>query len=66
MDCSKPLFCPSMTDFYKYCSGVAEIPCYLILKVIAEFDEDTSIKLSQSIGRAVEITNILKNIKFRR
>lgn len=63
MDCSKPLFCPSMIDFYKYCSGVAEIPCYLILKVIAEFDEDTSIKLSQAIGRAVEITNILKNIK---
>ncbi len=63
MDCAEPLFCPSMIDFYKYCSGVAEIPCYLILKVIAEFDEDTSIKLSQAIGRAVEITNILKNIK---
>lgn len=63
MDCADPLFCPTIKEFEKYCLGVAEIPSYLILKVIAEFDEDTTIQLSKAIGRAVEITNILKNIK---
>ena len=63
MDCPKALFCPSTEDFNKYCHGVAEVPCYLILKIIAEFDEKTTKELSHFIGRAVEITQILKNIK---
>ncbi len=63
MDCSKPLFCPSMAEFEEYCAGVSEIPSYLILKIIAEFDEQTTLDVSRHIGRAVEITNILKNIK---
>lgn len=63
MDCPKPLFCPSMSEFEKYCSGVSEIPSYLILKIIAEFDEPTTLAVSRQIGKAVEITNILKNIK---
>lgn len=63
MDCPKSLFCPSMENFEKYCYGVAEVPCYLILKIIADFDEETTKKLSKNIGQAVEITQILKNIK---
>ena len=63
LDCPKSLFCPSLADFYKYCRGVAEVPCYLILKIIADFDEETTKALSQNIGRSVEITQILKNIK---
>lgn len=63
LDCPKPLFCPSMTEFEDYCLGVSEIPSYLILKIIAEFDEETTLAVSRHIGRAVEITNILKNIK---
>lgn len=63
MDCPEPLKRPTLNEFDKYCQGVAEIPSYLILKVIAEFDEDTTKKLGQAIGRAVEVTNILKNIK---
>ena len=63
MDCPKALCCPSLKQFQKYCCGVSEIPCYLILKIIAEFDEETTKALSQGIGRAVEITQILKNIK---
>ena len=63
MDCANPLCCPQKSEFFTYCLGVSEIPSYLILKVIAEFDEETTLKLGQSIGRAVEITNILKNIK---
>ena len=62
-DCPKPLFCPSMSEFETYCLGVSEIPSYLILKIIAEFDEQTTLTISRHIGRAVEITNILKNIK---
>lgn len=62
-DCPEPLHCPDMEAFEAYCLGVAEIPSYLILKVIAEFDEDVTRALSRQIGRAVEITNILKNVK---
>jgi len=63
MDCPKPLYCPKLKDFNQYCLGVSEMPSFLILKVIAEFDEDTTKALGQAIGRAVEITNILKNVK---
>ena len=63
MDCPKPLKCPCMEEFDKYCLGVAETPSFLILKVIAEFDEETTLNLAKFIGKAVEITNILKNVK---
>ena len=63
LDCPEPLCRPSNENFEKYCYGIAEIPSFLILKVIAEFDEPTTKSLSKAIGRAVEITNILKNIK---
>ena len=63
MDCPKPLCRPTLKEFDKYCLGVSEMPSYLILKVIAEFDEETTSKLANAIGKAVEITNILKNIK---
>lgn len=63
MDCPKPLYRPTSAEFEKYCRGVSEMPSYLILKIIAEFDEPSTVELSRSIGRAIEITNILKNIK---
>lgn len=63
MDCPNPLYRPSLEEFEKYCQGVSEIPSFLILKVIAEFDEETTLSLSRAIGKAVEITNILKNVK---
>lgn len=63
MDCPTSLFRPTEKEFQKYCLGVAEIPCYLILKIIAEFDDETIKALSSCIGRAVEITQILRNIK---
>ncbi len=63
LDCPKPLYRPSMETFDTYCKGVAEVPSYLILKIIAEFDEEATVAVSRMIGRAVEITNILKNIK---
>lgn len=63
MDCPKALFCPNMKDFEQYCSYLSEIPCYLILKIIAEFDDKTIKALAVSIGKAVEITQILRNMK---
>ena len=45
MDCPKPLFRPSLHEFEEYCRGVSETPSYLILKVIAEFDEETTAEL---------------------
>jgi len=63
MDCPEVIFRPSVEQFNEYCHGVSEVPCYLILKIIAEFDEETTTALSNYIGKAVEITQILKNIK---
>lgn len=63
LDCPTPLCTPALSTFETYCLGVSEIPCYLILKIIAEFDDQTTQNLSRAIGRAVEITNILKNVK---
>lgn len=63
MDCPTSLFRPTEDEFQKYCRGVSEVPCYLILKIIAEFDEETIKALGRSIGRAVEITQMLRNIK---
>ncbi len=63
MDCPRPLCRPSIDEFEQYCRGVSEMPCYMILKIIAEFDEETTVALGRLIGRAVEITNILKNVK---
>ena len=63
MDCPRPLCRPSLAEFERYCRGVSEMPSYLILKIIAEFDEETTAALGRLIGRAVEVTNILKNVK---
>jgi phytoene synthase len=62
-DCPNPLNRPTEKDLNKYCQGVAITPTYLMLKVIAEFDDDTNNKLATQIGRAIELTNILKNTK---
>lgn len=63
MDCPKPLFCPTEEQFNQYCHGVSCIPSYLILKIISEFDDETTMRLGQLIGQSVEITNILRDTK---
>jgi phytoene synthase len=63
MDCPETMFRPSLKEFERYCCYISEIPSYLILKVIAEFDEQTIKALAKSIGQAVEITQILRNMK---
>lgn len=63
MDCPETMFRPSLKEFETYCCYIAEIPSYLILKVIAEFDEETIQSLAKYIGQAVELTQILRNMK---
>ncbi len=63
MDCEKPLFCPNKEEFDKYCYGVAQLPCYLMLKVINSNDDDKIKEIAKNAGCALEYTNILKNIK---
>jgi len=63
LDCPRSMFRPSLKTFEKYCYGVSEVPCYLILRIIAEFDDKILKELSKYIGQAVEITQILKNVK---
>ena len=63
MDCPKPMVAPTLQELKKYCVGVSEVPCYLILKIIGQFDEDLTMEMSHRIGRAVELTQILKNVK---
>jgi phytoene/squalene synthetase len=62
-DCPNPINRPAQKELNQYFQGTAITPTYLILKVIAEFDDDTNNKLATQIGRAIEITNILKNTK---
>ncbi len=62
-DCPKPIHRPTQKQLNQYCQGVAITPTYLMLKVIAEFDDETNNKLATQIGQAIEFTNILKNIK---
>lgn len=62
-DCPNPINRPTQKELNQYCQGIAITPTYLILKVIAEFDDETNDKLATQIGQAIEITNILKNTK---
>ena len=62
-DCPTPIYRPTQKELNQYCHGIAITPTYLILKVIAEFDDETNDKLATQIGQAIEITNILKNTK---
>lgn len=63
LDCPKPLQAPDFNTFYHYCYGTAEMPTYIMLAIIGELSETEKRELAQSFGRAMMITNILKDIK---
>lgn len=63
MEFPKPLQAPDFNTFYKYCYGTAEIPTYIMLSIIGGMNEEDMRNLSQNFGRAMQITNILKDIK---
>lgn len=63
MDLPFPIQAPSMEDFKRYCRGVAGVPGNLSLRIFGCKDEKQIENLSTSLGTALQITNILRDVK---
>lgn len=63
MDLPTPLQAPSMEKFNEYCRGVAGVPGNLSLRIFGVTDEGLIEKLSTTLGNALQITNILRDVK---
>lgn len=63
LDFPQPLQAPNKDIFYQYIKGSAEIPTYITLLIMGGINENKMRELAQSFGRAMQFTNILKNIK---
>ncbi len=63
LDFPKPLQAPSNKTFTAYCHGTAVIPVYIMLLIMNEMKEASKRTLAFNFGMAMEITNILRNIK---
>lgn len=63
MDVPDPVQAPSLNDFYRYCRGVAGVPGSLSLRIFGCHDEKMIEELSSSLGIALQITNILRDVK---
>ena len=63
MDVPNPVQAPSLNDFYSYCRGVAGVPGSLSLRIFGCNDEKIIEELSSSLGNALQITNILRDVK---
>ena len=63
MDIPKPLQAPKMVDFLRYCRGVAGVPGSLSLRIFGCKDENLIEELPTSLGNALQITNILRDVK---
>ena len=60
---SQPWQAPSLKQFNGYCRGFGGIAGSLSLRVFGCKDENIISNLSSSMGKALQITNILRNIK---
>lgn len=63
LDAPTPLQAPSQEIFEQYLYGLAIVPLNLTLTIIGESKPATSQKLAASLGRALMITYILRDIK---
>ena len=63
MDIPHPIQAPTMDKFLKYCRGVAGVPGNLSLRIFGCQDENLIENLSTSLGNALQITNILRDVK---
>lgn len=63
MDIPNPLQGPDLSSFYEYCRGVAGVPGSLSLRIFGCNDEKIIEELSTSLGNAMQITNILRDVK---
>ena len=63
MDLPSPIQAPTLEDFYTYCRGVASAPGSMSLRVLGCKDEKTISELSETLGIALQITNILRDVR---
>ncbi len=63
MDIPHPMQAPKMKDFLSYCRGVAGVPGNLSLRIFGCHNETIIEELSTSLGTALQITNILRDVK---
>lgn len=63
MDIPNPLQAPRMEQFLRYCRGVAGVPGSLSLRIFGCKDENLIEELATSLGNALQITNILRDVK---
>ncbi len=63
MDLPNPLQAPSLKEFDCYCRGVAGVPGNLTLRIFGCDNEKFIEELSTSLGRAMQITNVLRDVK---
>ncbi|MBR1604744.1 MAG: squalene/phytoene synthase family protein [Alphaproteobacteria bacterium] len=63
MDLPHPMQAPKLSEFLQYCRGVAGVPGNLSLRIFGCTDEKVIEELSTSLGTALQITNILRDVK---
>lgn len=63
MDLPNPVQAPSLEKFYEYCRGVAGVPGSLSLRIFGCEDEELIEELATTLGNALQITNILRDVK---
>ncbi len=63
MDVPNPVQAPDLNKFYRYCRGVAGVPGSLTLRILGCKDEKLINDLATSLGNALQITNILRDVK---
>ena len=63
MDIPTPICAPDMEELYRYCRGVAGVPGSLSLRIFGCKDEDIISELSDSLGTALQLTNILRHVQ---
>ncbi|MBS4772997.1 MAG: squalene/phytoene synthase family protein [Proteobacteria bacterium] len=63
MDLPQPIQAPSLQELNEYCRGVAGVPGSLSLRIFGCNDEKTIEDLSSSLGTALQLTNILRDVK---
>lgn len=63
MDVPNPMVAPSLQDFLAYSRGMSGVVCNLSLRVLGCDDEELLEELSTNLGNAMQITQILRDIK---
>ena len=63
LDFPNPLHAPLNETFETYCEGSSVAPIYIMLLIMSELKEAPMRTLSNNLGKAIELTNILRNVK---